>query len=148
MEGQEDTFNDVFKKDFIEVMGMKARWKLCKMRINPYPNAILRWGLHRKEPRETIDPMIEESMMYSVVVGTEMLSGMADIIDTVDGMVLEQSERKAEVDRAVVWLCHQIGRRDDRIAVMEEWKEDVTVYMQDIGEAQGRIQGQLLEVEQ
>ena len=59
-------------------------------------------------------------MMYSVVVGTEMLCRMMDIINTVDGMVLEQSERKAEVDGAIVWLRHHLGRRDDRIAVMEE----------------------------
>ena len=34
-------FNDIFKKDFIEVTGMKARRKLRKMRIDPYPDAIL-----------------------------------------------------------------------------------------------------------
>ena len=127
---------------------MKARRKLRKMRIDPYPDAILCWGLHRKEAWDTIDPMIEESMMYSTVVGTEMLCGMVDIIDTVDGMVLEQSERKAEVNGAVIRLCHQMGRRDDRISVIEEWKGDVTEHMRDIGEAQGGIRGQLTEVEQ
>ena len=91
--------------------------------------------------------MVEDAMMYSAVVGTEMLSGMADIIDMVDGMVLEQSERKVEVDRAIVQLCHQMGRRDNRVAVIEEWKEDVTSYMQDIGEVQGEICGRLSEVE-
>ena len=137
----------MFKKDFIEVAGMKARRKLRKMRIEPYPDAVLRQGLHRKEARETIDPLVEESMMYSAAVGTKMLCGMADIINTVDGMVLEQSERKVEVDGAIVRLCHQMGRRDDRIVVIEEWKEDVSVHMWDIGEAQGRIRGWLLEAE-
>ena len=101
-EGNEDTFNNVFKKDFIEAVGMKARQKMREMRIDPYLNAILRWGLHHKEPQETIDLMVEESMMYSAIVGTKMLCGMVDIIDTVDGMVLEQSEAKAKVDRDIV----------------------------------------------
>ena len=109
------------------------------MRIDPYPDTILRRGLHRKEARETIDPLVEESMMYSMVVGAEMLNGMVDIINMVDGMVLEQSERKVEVDGAIVQLHHQMGRRDDRIAVIEVWKEDVTGHMRDIREAQGGI---------
>ena len=36
-EGEDNTFNDVFKKDLIMVVGMKARRKMRKMRINPYP---------------------------------------------------------------------------------------------------------------
>ena len=99
---------------------MRAHWKLRKMRIDPYPDTVLCRGLHRKEPRENIDPQVKESMMYSAVVGMEMISGIVDIVDTVDGMVLEQSERKVEVDGAIVQLCHQLGRRDDRIAVIEE----------------------------
>ena len=113
-------FNDVFKKDFIEVVGMKVRGKLRKMRIDPYPDAVLRRGLHRKEAHEKIDPLVEESMLYSAVVGMEMLCGMADIIDTVDEMVLEQSEQKVEVDGAIVQLRHQLGRRDDWISVIED----------------------------
>ena len=96
----------MFKKDFIEVAGMKARRKLRKMRINPYPDAVLHCGLHQKETQETVDPLVEESMMYSAVVGTEILCGMADIIDMADGMVLEALERKVEVDGKVVQLCH------------------------------------------
>ena len=59
--------------------------------------------------------------------------------DPVDQLVLESSERKAEVDGALVRLCHQLGRRDDCITIIDEWKEDVTVHMRDIGEAQGLI---------
>ena len=56
-------------------------------------------------------------------------------------------ERKAEVDGALVQLCHQQGQKDDRIAVIDEWKEDVTTHMRDIGEAQGLIRGRLSEAE-
>ena len=117
------------------------------MRINPYLDAVLCQRLHRKEAQETIDPLVEESMMYSAVVGMEMLCGMVDIINTVDGMVLEQSERKAETDGAIVQLHHWLGRRDDRIAIIEEWKEDVTGHMRDMGEAQGAVCGRLSEAE-
>ena len=126
---------------------MKARQKMRWWRIDPYPNAILRQGLLRKEAKETADPILEEAMMYSVVVGVEMLSGMANIINMVDGMVMEQLERKVEVDGAIVRLHHQMGRRDNRLVVVEDWQRDATEHMQDIGEAQGGIHGRLSEAE-
>ena len=140
-------FNDVFKKDFIEVTAMKARRKMRAMRIDPYPNAIIHQGLHKKEPRETTEPVLEEVMMYTMVVGMEMLEGLAITLDTVDRMVLEASERKVEVDGALVHLRHQQGQRDDPIAVIDEWKEDMTTHMRDIGEAQGLVRGRLSEAE-
>ena len=39
--GEEDTFNNMFKKDFIEVTAMKARRKMRAMRIDPYPDAVI-----------------------------------------------------------------------------------------------------------
>ena len=108
---------------------MKACQKMRSMRIDPYPDAIIRRGLLRKEPKENANPILEEVMMYSAVVGVEMLSGMADIIDTMDGMVLEQSERKAEVDRAIVQLHHSLGRRDERMTIVEDWQRDATKHM-------------------
>ena len=82
-EGEDDTFNDVYKKDFIEVTAMKARRKMRSMRIDPYPDAILRRGLHKKEPRETAEPVLEEVMMYTSVVGMELMEGLAMMSDTV-----------------------------------------------------------------
>ena len=81
-------------KDFIEVTAMKARRKMRAMRIDPYPDAIIRRGLHKKELRET------------AVVGMELMEGLATTSDVVDWMVLESSERKAEVDGALVQLRH------------------------------------------
>ena len=46
-------FNDVFKNDLVEVMGMVRRRKLQCLRVNSYPDAILRRGLKCKELRET-----------------------------------------------------------------------------------------------
>ena len=82
-----------------------------------------------------------------VLVPSEMLLGMTDIIDMVDGMVLEESERKVEVDRSIVHLRHKMGRTETRVSVVEEWKGEVTEHMCDIGEAQGRIWGWLSEAE-
>ena len=85
--------------------------------------------------------------MYSAVVGVELLEGLAMVHDAVDQSMLEVSERKVEVDGAIVQLHHQLGRRDDCIAVINEWKDDVTIHMWDIGEAQGGIWGRLSEAE-
>ena len=137
----------MFKKDFIEVMAMKAWRKMRAMRINPYPDTIIRQGLHNKESRETAKPVLEEAMMYTTVVRMEMMEGLAMTSDVVDRMVLELLERKVEVDGALVHLHHQLGQRDDCIAIIDEWKEDVTTHMQDIGEAQGLIWGRLSEAE-
>ena len=145
--GEEDTFNNVFKKDFIKVTAMKARRKMRAMRIDPYPDAIIRQGLHKREPRETTKPVLEEAMMYTSVVGMEMMEGLAMTLDAVDCLVLETSERKTEVDGALVRLRHQLGQRDDQITIIDEWKEDATTHMRDIGEAQGLIWGRLSEAE-
>ena len=92
--GEDDLFNDVYKKDFIEVTAMKARRKMRSMRIDPYPDTIIRRGLHKKEPRETAEPILEEAMMYTLVVGMEMMEGLVLTSDVVDRIVLDRAERK------------------------------------------------------
>ena len=79
-EGEEDTFNDVFKKDLITVIGMKARRKMRKMRIDLYPDAILRRGLHKKEPWEDVDPVLEDAMMYTAGVGVMISLGFLRLL--------------------------------------------------------------------
>ena len=117
------------------------------MRIDPYPDAILRRGLHKKELRETADPILEDAMMYTSVVGMELMEGLAMTSDAVDRLVLDRSEKDVEVEGALVQLRHQLGSRDDRVAVIEEWKGDVTEHMRDIGEAQGQVRGRLSATE-
>ena len=82
------------------------------MRIDPYPDAIIRQGLHKKEPRETAEPILEEAM--------EMMEGLVLTSDTVNRMVLESAERKAEMDGTLVHLYHQLGQWDDWIVVIDE----------------------------
>ena len=145
--GEDNMFNDVYKKDLIEVTAMKACQKMRRMRIDPYPDALIRQGLHKKELKETADPILEDTRMYMVVVGMELMEGLVMVQDTVDRTALETSERKVEVDGALVQLRHQMGRRDNRIAIINEWKEDAMGHMWDIGEAQGLIRGRLSEAE-
>ena len=97
-------FNDVFKKDLVEIAGMKGRRLMRKMRINPYPDALIRQGLHKKKPRETADPILEDAMMYTSSVAMEIMEGLAMVQDSVDAATLETSERKVEVDGALVRL--------------------------------------------
>ena len=52
-------------------------------------------------------------MMYTAAVGMELMEGLAIVHDAVDRSALEVSERKAEVDGALVRLQHQLGHRDD-----------------------------------
>ena len=146
-EGDEDMFNDVFKEDLITIAGMRGRRQMRRMRIDPYPDALIRRGLYRNEPRETAPPVLESAMMYTSAVGMEIMEGLAIVQDAVDRSTLEASERKTEVDGALVRLRHQLGHRDDRVVVIEEWKEDVTTHMRDIGEAQGLVRGRLSEAE-
>ena len=86
-------------------------------------------------------------MMYTASVGMELTEGLVMVQDVVDRAALETSERKVEVDRSLVQLRHQLGRRDDRIAIIDEWKGEVTEHLWDIREAQGGIWGRLAEAE-
>ena len=103
-ENPEDTFNDVFKKDLIEIAGMKGRKLMWKMRIDPYPDALIRRGLHKKEPRENADPVLEDLMMYTSAVAMEIMEGLVMVQEATDRQTLEASEKKVEVDGALVRL--------------------------------------------
>ena len=146
-EEEDDTFDDVYKKDLITVVGIRAHHKVRRMRINPYPEALLHRGLSKKEVGETANPILEDGMMYTAAMGMELMEGLAIVQDAVDRSALESSERKVEVDRALVRLRHQLGARDDRVVILEDWKRDVTDHMRDIGEAQGAVRGRLREAE-
>ena len=83
-EGDEDTFNDVFKEDLITVAGMRGRRLMRRMRIDPYPDALIRRGFYKNEPRETAHPILESAMMYTLAVGMEIMEGLAIVQDAVD----------------------------------------------------------------
>ena len=127
--GEDDTFEDVFKSDFIVATSMKARRKMRAMRMDPYPDAIIRRGLTRKEPRETAHPILEEAMMFTSVMGVELMEGLAITSDTVDRMVLESLER----------MMDPVGRTlGNPILIEDDLVEDVVVAggsVEDMGRA-------------
>ena len=90
------------------------------LHVNPYPDALMQRGLKRRETRETANPILEELMMYTATVGVELLHRMVDIIDTVDGMVLQTLENKVDADGKVVQLWHCLGNMETRTLVVEE----------------------------
>ena len=120
MEGNEDTFSDVFKKNIIKALGMKSRRKLQHLMVNPYPDAILRRGLKRREQRENADPVLEEVMMYSATTGVECLYGIVDIINTVDGMVLLLLEQVVKEANNLHKVDTKVGEVDTRVEIVEE----------------------------
>ena len=122
---------------------MKGRRLMRRMRINPYPDALIRRGLHKREPRETAEPVLEDAMMYTSAVAMEIMEGLAIVQDAVDRTTLERSERKTEVDGALVHLRHQLGHRDDRVIVLEDWQRDATEHMRDIGGGAGFGEGEV-----
>ena len=67
----------MFKEDLITIAGMRGRRLMRRMRIDPYPDALIRRGLHKKEPRETANPILEDVMMYSSAVAMEIMEGLA-----------------------------------------------------------------------
>ena len=117
------------------------------MRIDPYPDALIRQGFYKNEPRETAHPVLEDAMMYMLVVGMEIMEGLVIVQDAVDRTALETSERKVEVDGALVRLRHQLGQWDDRVTIMEDWQREATEHLRDIGDLQGLIWGRLTEAE-
>ena len=63
-------------------------------------------------------------------------------------MVLQTLENKADVDGKVVQLQHCLGNVKTRTSVVEEWKGDVTVHMQELGEQCGEDHRRMREVEE
>ena len=125
----EDKFNDMFKKDLMEILGMKVGRRLQYLRVDPYPDAILRRGLKRREEWENTDTILEEAMMYTVVVLVELLSRMADIINTVDEMVLEALEQQVKEVANLGKVDDVVGVLDAQVKIAEEWKRDVTDHL-------------------
>ena len=79
----------------------------------PYASALIKRGLTKGEPRETIAPEVEEGMMFSAALGVEIAEGMADLGD-------EITEGKAEVNAKVAVMLRKIEAVDHRGAGLAE----------------------------
>ena len=57
-------------------------------------------------------------------------------------------ENKADADGKVVQLQHHLENVETRAAVVEEWKDNMTVYMQELGEQCGEDRRRTREMEE
>ena len=63
-----EEFSDLFKEDLIEATGLVARSATRNLEASPYLKALLHRGLKCNEVEEKIDPLVETSMMYTLVI--------------------------------------------------------------------------------
>ena len=99
---------------------MKACRKMRKMRIDPYPDVILCQGLHKKEPKETADPILEETMMYMAMAGVKVLSDVGQTNERVDALSLEISESVAKCHVNINKVDRRFTKLDHRVELVEE----------------------------
>lgn len=146
--GEEETFEDIFKKNLVKAMGMIGRCKLNRLHVEPYLRAVLKRGMKRREGWETADPILKEVIMYSTAVDmdVELLEGMVSIIDTMEMVEVKVIKQKEKVGANFQKLDNSVGVIDMRVEIIKEWKRDVTDHIHDTGEAQGEVHHQLQAV--
>ena len=78
-----ETFRDLFKKDLIEAGSIYARRALRNLNILLYLLVILlvilKRGLKRREAQEMVDPILKEGMVFSLMVGVELMNKVVDV---------------------------------------------------------------------
>ena len=82
--------------------------------------ALLHRSFKRQENKETTDPILEESMMYMVMVGVEVLSDMGQTNERVDALSLETSEGLAKAQLNINKVDRQFTELDHHTEVLEE----------------------------
>ena len=85
-----------------------------------YLEGLLRRGMKRRENKETADPILEEAMMFSSMVGVEILSDVGQTNERVDALLLEMSEGLAKVQLNINKVDRRFTELDHRIEVLEE----------------------------
>ena len=84
-----ETFGDLFKKDLIKVGSIYACQALRMLDISPYLSALFKRGLKKGEARETAEPILEEGMMFTSMVGVELTNEMVNINQRMDDFKVE-----------------------------------------------------------
>ena len=89
----EEEFSDLFKEDLIEATGIVACHHHHWLDTSTYLKALLHRGLKRKESKEKVDVNIETSMMFTSVIGVEVLNKVAIMNKEVNHSILESTGR-------------------------------------------------------
>ena len=116
----EEMWSDLYKKDLIEAGSMVGRRHLHQMEGSPYLEALLCWGFKRRENKETADLILEEAMMFTLMVGVEVLSDMGQMNKRVDALLLEMSEGLAKVQLNINKVDRWFTELDYQTEILEE----------------------------
>ena len=110
-----ERWSNLYKKDLLEAGSMVGHHHLHQMEGSPYLESLLKRGFKRRENKETADPILEEAMMFTSMVGVEILNNVGQTNERVDALSLEMSEGLAKaqlninkVDRKWVEVDHQV----------------------------------------
>ena len=113
-------FSDLFKEDMIEVTRIVAQKVEHQLDTPPYLKALLRHGLKHKETEEKVNPLVETSMIFTSVIGVEVLNKVANVNEKVDWVVLELAGREVGVRANLHCLEGMFAAQDTWADLMEE----------------------------
>ena len=132
-----ETFGDLFKNDFIEAGSIYARRALRTLDISPYLSALFKRGLKRREARETADPILEEGMMFSSMIGVELTQEMVDINQRTDDLKAEVETRFEARERVEESLRGRLEGESvlrvglsHRVEILEEARRGTQQYLE------------------
>ena len=113
-------WSDLYKRDMIEAGSMVGHRHLRLIEGSPYLEALLKRGFWRRENRETTNPILEEAMMFTSMVGVEVLSDVGNTNKRVDALSLETSEGLAKGQLNITKVDQRLGEVDHWVEVLKE----------------------------
>ena len=108
---------------------MRGYWSLRQLDGSPYLEALLQRDLKRRESQETTDPILEETMMFTSIVGVEMLTDITNTKKRVDQLSLESLEGVAKVNLNINKVDCQVGELDHQMELVEDIRGDYQQFL-------------------
>ena len=99
---------------------MVTHCQLHLMEGSLYLESLLWQGMKRHENKETANLILEELMMFTLMVGVEILSDMGQTNERVDALSLEMLEGLAKVQLNINKVDRRFTELDHRAEVLEE----------------------------
>lgn len=76
--GEDETFNNLYRDDFIQATAKIRRHALCHIELEPYPQALIKWSLKiRSNPDLEGNQSIDQVMEYTSTVRAMILEQVA-----------------------------------------------------------------------
>jgi hypothetical protein len=93
-----DTFEDVFREDFIVSVGRVGRRQLHRVDLDPYPTGLLKHGLEKRVKEPGLSHEVLQGMEYTGAVGAMLVTDLANINKRVDEVKEEVTTMGEVVD--------------------------------------------------